>query len=77
MVPALVLLIALGVWQVQRLAWKERLIAVSDAAAAQPPASLATVLALHDPEFRKVIVTCPGLETAPFVELQSILDGEA
>ena len=77
MIPALVLLIALGVWQVQRLAWKERLIAAADAAAAQAPASLATVLALHEPEFRKVIVTCPGLETAPFVELQSIQDGEA
>lgn len=76
-VPALALLIALGVWQVQRLAWKERLIALAEAAAAQPPASLQTVLALHDPEFRKVIVTCPGLETAPFVELQTIHDGEA
>lgn len=76
-VPALALLIALGVWQVQRLAWKEGLIGVAEAAAAEPPASLQTVLALHDPEFRKVIVTCPGLETAPFVELQTIHDGEA
>jgi surfeit locus 1 family protein len=76
-VPALALLIALGVWQVQRLAWKERLIDAAEAAAAQPPAPLATVLALHAPEFRKVVVTCPGLETAPFVELQSIHDGEA
>jgi surfeit locus 1 family protein len=74
-VPALVLLITLGVWQVQRLGWKERLIAAADAATAQPPASLQTVLALHNPEFRKVIVTCPGLETAPFVELQTIQDG--
>ena len=29
------------------------------------------------PEFRRVIVACPGLATAPFVELQSILEGEA
>ena len=76
-VPALALLIALGVWQVQRLAWKERLVATAEAAAALPPASLQTVLALHDPQFRKVIVTCPGLETAPFVELQTIHDGAA
>ena len=75
-VPTLALLIGLGVWQVNRLAWKERLIASAEAAAAQPPAHLAQVLALPDPEFRKVVVTCPGLETAPFVELQTIQDSQ-
>lgn len=75
--PALALLIALGVWQVQRLAWKEGLIAQADIAAKAPPAPLAQVLAAPDPEFRRALVVCPGLATAPFIELQSIMDGEA
>src|SRR5215469_1083868 len=36
-VPAVLILIALGVWQVQRLHWKEGLIAQRDAAVAAPP----------------------------------------
>lgn len=35
--PAVLILIALGVWQVQRLHWKEGLIAQRDAAVAAPP----------------------------------------
>ncbi|MBU2379487.1 MAG: SURF1 family protein [Alphaproteobacteria bacterium] len=73
---ALALLVALGVWQVQRLAWKEGLIAQSEAAAGQPPALLADVLRAPDPEFRRALVLCRGLPTAPFVELQSIHDGQ-
>jgi len=73
---ALVLLCGLGVWQVQRMQWKNGLIAQAEAAAAIPPAPLATVMALHDPAFRKVAVDCPGLATAPYVELQTIHDGE-
>ncbi|MCP6048598.1 hypothetical protein NL342_28535, partial [Klebsiella pneumoniae] len=30
-----------------------------------------------DLEFRKALIVCPGLASAPFVELQSIHDGEA
>ena len=73
----LVVLIALGVWQVQRLKWKEGLIAAADAAAARPPAPLDQVLAEGDLEFRKALMVCPGLATAPYVELQSIHDGQA
>lgn len=68
----LVILIALGVWQVQRLAWKEGLIASAEAAKGAPVRPLAEVLALPDPEFRSVLATCPGLARAPFVELQTI-----
>ena len=76
-VPALALLIGLGVWQVQRLHWKEALIAQSEAAATAPPAAIETVLAAPDPEFRRALVVCPGLATASYVELQSIHDGQA
>lgn len=76
-IPALAFLIGLGVWQVQRLAWKEALITQAEAAATAAPAPIETVLKAADPEFRKALVVCPGLETAPFVELQSIHDGAA
>ncbi|MFC0633994.1 SURF1 family protein [Brevundimonas balnearis] len=76
-VAALALLIALGTWQVRRLAWKEGLIAAADAAAAAPPAPLAEVLAGPAPEFRRVVADCPGLASAPYVELQSIDEGRA
>ena len=73
--PCLALLIGLGVWQVQRLSWKEGLIDQADAAAKMPPAPIADVLTAADPEFRKALIVCPGLPTAPFVELQTIHDG--
>ena len=76
-VPALALLIGLGVWQVQRMHWKEGLIDQAERAATAPPAPIKAVLAAADPEFRKALIVCPGLPTAPFVELQSIHDGQA
>jgi surfeit locus 1 family protein len=69
-------LCALGTWQVQRMAWKEGLIVQAEAAAQLPPAPLTEVLTAADPEFRKALVVCRGLPTAPFVELQSIHDGQ-
>ncbi len=72
----LVVLCGLGTWQVQRLTWKEALIAQAEAAAGLPPAPLAGVLTAEDPEFRKALVVCRGLPTAHFVELQSIHEGQ-
>lgn len=74
---AIALLIGLGVWQVQRLRWKEGLITAAQAAATRPLEPLDAVLAGGDVEFRKVLMVCPGLATAPYVELQSIHDGQA
>jgi len=70
-------LLALGVWQVQRMQWKEGLIASAEAAAGQPPLPLDEALKLDNPEFRRVILTCRGLSAAPFVELQSIENSDA
>lgn len=74
---AFCLLVGLGVWQVRRLAWKEGLIAQAQVAAAARPAPLDEVLGARDPEFRRALVVCQGLATAPFVELQSIVAGQA
>jgi surfeit locus 1 family protein len=74
---AIALLIGLGVWQVQRLRWKEGLITAAEAAATKPPEPLDVVLAGGGVEFRKAMMVCPGLATAPYVELQSIHDGQA
>ncbi len=70
-------LLALGVWQVQRMQWKEGLIAGAEAAADKPPLPLAAALKLDNPEFRRVILTCRGLSAAPYVELQSIENSDA
>ena len=46
----LAILLSLGIWQVQRLAWKEGLIAAIDQALAAEPVSLAEALARSDPD---------------------------
>jgi len=69
------LLCGLGVWQVQRMQWKDGLIAQAEAAARLPPSDPGT--AFLRGEFARVVMDCPGLTTAPWVELQTIHDGEA
>lgn len=71
-----VLLVALGVWQMQRLHWKEGLIAQAGQAGAALPEAPSYVFAADNPEFSRVALICPGLATAPFVELQSIHEGQ-
>jgi surfeit locus 1 family protein len=72
---AFALLMSLGTWQVQRLQWKQGLIARAEAAADLPPVPIMQVYRPSE-EFRKVVVDCPGLATAPFVELRTIEDGQ-
>lgn len=78
---ALAILIALGVWQLQRLKWKEGLlahIAALQSAAARPIEPVLDALSQgRDEDFTRVKVTCPGLATAPFVELYGIIQGQA
>lgn len=75
---AFALLVSLGVWQAQRLQWKQALIAEAEAAATRPPVSLYDLVDSGEPRaFRRVTIACPGLPTAPYVELQSIEDGQA
>ena len=73
---ALAVLVSLGVWQMQRLAWKEGLLAHIEAARTAPPVSLEEALARPDPEFARVTLVCRGLDRAPYVELQTLLNGD-
>jgi surfeit locus 1 family protein len=76
--PLIAALLWLGLWQVQRLEWKSALIEDAERAEQAPPVPLAALLASGErPGFRRVIVRCPGLAGAPYVELQSIHESEA
>jgi surfeit locus 1 family protein len=77
---AFAILVGLGTWQVQRLHWKEGLlarVAALQAAPARPvEAVLDEVSRGGDADFTRVKAVCPGIAAAPFVELYAIRDGE-
>jgi surfeit locus 1 family protein len=77
---ALMILIGLGTWQLHRLTWKEGLlarIAALQNAPAQPLAPTLDALARGaDISFTRVRMTCPGLASAPFLELYAVQDGQ-
>ena len=77
---ALSILIALGVWQLQRLKWKEGLLAhVAQLQTAKPQPLEAPLRALArgaDVEFTRVTAVCPGLAHAPFVEVYDLREGQ-
>jgi len=78
---ALAILIALGVWQLQRLKWKEALLAhvfeLQHAKAQALEYPLAELARGKDVEFTRVSVVCPGLASAPFLEVYDLRDGQA
>lgn len=78
---ALAILVGLGTWQLQRLAWKQGVlerIAALQAAPAQPLETVLEKLAAGaDADFTRVTATCTGLGSAPFLELYSLRDGQA
>jgi len=80
-VIALVLLLGLGRWQVQRLHWKEGLLARIAALQHAPPRPLAAVLAGigRDPDvdYTRVVFDCPQVDRSAFVRLYTVRDGAA
>jgi surfeit locus 1 family protein len=79
------ILLALGVWQVCRLQWKEALLARIAALQTAPPEPLDVVLhrlgagdrdGTGQVDFVRVQFSCPGLEQTPTLHLYSILDGQ-
>lgn len=77
---ALIILIGLGAWQLQRLKWKEALLAGIARAEAAAPERLEPVLNAmargRQEDFTRVTVVCPGLATAPVLELYSLRGGQ-
>ena len=80
-VVAFAILVGLGTWQLQRLQWKEQLLARIDALQAAPAQPVLPVLARiaegGDADFTRVNLDCPGLSKAPYVELYALRDGQA
>jgi surfeit locus 1 family protein len=78
---AFAILVALGAWQLKRLAWKESLLAHVAALQHAPAHPVEPVLdALgqgRDVGFTRVRAICPGLARAPFLELYGLKDGQA
>jgi len=78
---AFAILVGLGVWQLQRLKWKEGLLAHIAALQTAAPRSLGAVLDAvaqgRDADFTRVSATCPGLAHAPFVELYALQGPQA
>ena len=73
---ALVVLIGLGVWQLQRLAWKRELLERIADAQVHPATSLEEALRSHreglDVEYARVVTDCPGLDQAPYLKLFAV-----
>src|SRR5262249_48734517 len=71
------ILIGLGVWQLQRLKWKEGVLARRDALVAAAPVALEPKLAAGgDLDMTRVDATCPGLSPAPYEELYGVAQGQ-
>lgn len=89
-VPALavivgvVVLTSLGIWQVQRLQWKEAMLARIAALQGAPPEPLSVVLnrlgdagrpAVGEVDFVRVQIICPTLQQTPTLRLYAVLGG--
>ena len=78
---SLAILIGLGGWQLQRLHWKEALLARVAALQAAPAtsgeAALERMAAGADLDFARIRLSCPGLASAPYLELYSVREGKA
>ncbi len=75
-VIAFAILCGLGVWQVQRLHWKEGLLAKIAALQAAPPQPIGQALSGGplgpEIDFTRVQADCPNTETAPFIKLFTV-----
>jgi surfeit locus 1 family protein len=68
---------ALGIWQMERLAWKRELLAHIGALQSAPARPIDQVLTTDARlDFARVTAVCPGLASAPYVKLYSLVDGQ-
>jgi surfeit locus 1 family protein len=71
----LAILIWLGVWQLQRMTWKETLLRHIAALPSEPARPLAQALAGNDTDFVRVAFDCPDLMSRPRLRLYGLQDG--
>jgi surfeit locus 1 family protein len=72
------ILVSLGVWQLQRLAWKEDLLArVAALQTAQPRPLEGLLTSGADVDFTRASAACPDLERRPMLRMFSVRDGTA
>jgi len=77
MLVSLAILCTLGGWQLQRLAWKTRILAQIEASKSAPVRPLDAVLAgAESLEFRRVVLDCPAQALDRQLELSGLLDGQ-
>lgn len=70
------IMIGLGVWQIERMRWKEGVLAHVAALQGAAAVPAAPAIALNsDVDFRRVEIDCPGLAAAPYLELFGVHDG--
>lgn len=78
---AFAILVSLGVWQLQRLKWKEGILAHVAALQAAKPVPVGPILDAvakgRDADFTRASATCPGLAHAPFLELYALRGPQA
>ena len=78
---SLAILIGLGTWQLERLSWKQgvlaRIAALEAAAPLSSGAALERMATGADLDFTRISVRCAGLASAPYVELFSVREGKA
>lgn len=76
---AIAVMIGLGVWQLQRAEWKERMLADLAAAPSRPAIDLDPSLGAGDPPadlaFRRALVSCTARDAAPVLRAGRTLDG--
>ena len=72
----LVILVWLGVWQLQRLSWKENLLRHISALSSEPARPLDLTLAGGDIDFVRVRFDCPDLMSRPRLRLYGVQDGQ-
>jgi surfeit locus 1 family protein len=76
-----IILIGLGIWQIQRLHWKEAVLARVTALEHAPPQPLGPLLVQAargaDVDYDRVETACPRLETGPYLKLYGVWQGAA
>lgn len=78
---SLAILIGLGAWQLQRLTWKQdllaRIAALEDAPPIPAEQALTRIARGEDMDYHRVRAVCPGLATAPWLELYGLHEGQS